>query len=111
MLKDSTRIAIRNGNYTSPGTPSLEESPLLRVLRRRRELRRRRRLELALLGRREGHEVDALEACVEIKISRRVRAESSRRPPRHRRDACSMAWRCRFLAARPSQDGRAIAAR
>ena len=34
-------------------------------------------------------------ACVEIKISRRVRAESSRRPPRHRRDACSMAWRCR----------------
>ena len=33
--------------------------------------------------------------CVEIKILRRVRAESSRRPPRHRRDACSMAWRCR----------------
>ena len=32
--------------------------------------------------------------CVEIKILRRVRAESSRRPPRHRRDACSMAWRC-----------------
>ena len=29
--------------------------------------------------------------CVEIKILRRVRAESSRRPPRHRRDACSMA--------------------
>ena len=28
---------------------------------------------------------------------------------RHRRDACSMAWRCRFLAARPSQDGRVIA--
>ena len=43
---------------------------------------------------------------VEIKILRRVRAESSRRPPRHRRDACSMAWRCRFLAARPSQVGR-----
>ena len=40
---------------------------------------------------------------------RRVRAESSHRPPRHRRDACSMAWRCRFLAARPSQDGRVIA--
>jgi hypothetical protein len=40
--------------------------------------------------------------CVEIKILRRVRAESSRRPPRHRRDACSMAWRCRFLTARPS---------
>ena len=47
-------------------------------------------------------------ACVEIKVLRRVRAESSRRPPRHRRDACSMAWRCRFLAARPSQDGRVI---
>ena len=46
---------------------------------------------------------------VEIKILRRVRAESSRRPPRHRRDACSMAWRCRFLAARTSQDGRVIA--
>ena len=47
--------------------------------------------------------------CVEIKILRRVRAESSRRPPRHRRDACSMAWRCRILTARPSQDGRVIA--
>ena len=32
--------------------------------------------------------------CVEIKSLRRVRAESSRRPPRHRHDACSMAWRC-----------------
>ena len=42
-------------------------------------------------------------ACVEIKILRRVRVESSRRPPRHRRDACSIAWRCRFLAARLSQ--------
>ena len=39
-------------------------------------------------------------ACVEIKILRRVRADSMRRPPRHRRDACSMAWRYRFLAAR-----------
>ena len=47
--------------------------------------------------------------CVEIKILRRVRAESSRRPPSHRRDACSMAWRCRFLAARPSQVGRVVA--
>jgi hypothetical protein len=37
---------------------------------------------------------------VVIKMLRRVRAESSRRPPRHRRDACSMAWRCRFLTAR-----------
>ena len=44
--------------------------------------------------------------CVEIKILRRVRAESSRLPPRRRRDACSMAWRCRFFTARPSQDGR-----
>ena len=35
--------------------------------------------------------------CVEIKILRRVR------------DACSMAWRCRFLTARPNQDGRVIA--
>ena len=35
---------------------------------------------------------DAL-LCVEIKILRRVRAESSRQPPLHRRDA-SMAWRC-----------------
>ena len=32
-------------------------------------------------------------ACVEIKILRRVCAESSRRPPRYRRDACSMARR------------------
>jgi hypothetical protein len=44
-------------------------------------------------------------ACVEIKILRRVRAEASRRPPRHRRDACSMAWRCEFLTARPRQHG------
>ena len=35
----------------------------------------------------------ALATCVEIKILRRVRAESSRQPPLHRRDA-SMAWRC-----------------
>ena len=48
-------------------------------------------------------------SCVEIKIIRRVRAESSRRPPRHRCDACSMAWRCRFLAARRDQRGRVIA--
>ena len=47
--------------------------------------------------------------CVEIKILRRGRAESSRRPPRHRCDACSTAWRCRFLTARRSQDGRVIA--
>ena len=42
--------------------------------------------------------------CVEIKFTAR-----SCRPPRHRRDACSMAWRCRFLAAPPSQDGSVIA--
>ena len=50
-----------------------------------------------------------VEACVEIKILRRVRAELPRRLPRHRRDACSMAWRCRFLAARRNQRGHAIA--
>ena len=42
-------------------------------------------------------------------ILRRVRAESSRRPPRHRRNACSMAWQCRFLTARRSQRGHVIA--
>ena len=30
---------------------------------------------------------NAVDTCVETKILRRVRAESSRRPPRHRRDA------------------------
>jgi len=37
--------------------------------------------------------------------------ESHRRDesPRHRRDACSIARRCRFPTARPSQDGRVIA--
>ena len=34
---------------------------------------------------------DIVATCVEINILRRVRADSSRRPPRHRRDACSMA--------------------
>ena len=29
--------------------------------------------------------------------------------PRHRCDACSIAWRCRFLTARRSQHGRVIA--
>ena len=53
--------------------------------------------------------IGTVTTCAGIKIVRRVRAESSRRPPRHRRDACSMAWRCRFLAARPSQVGRVIA--
>ena len=35
-------------------------------------------------------------------------SESPRRPPRHRRDACSMSWRCRFLTARRSQRGHVI---
>ena len=39
----------------------------------------------------------------------RVRPESPCRPPRHRRDACSMAWQCRFLTARRSQRGHVIA--
>jgi len=53
---------------------------------------------------------DVLWSCaVWNQILRRVRAEASRRHPRHRRDACSMAWRCRFLTARPSHDGRVIA--
>ena len=51
----------------------------------------------------------AARACVEIKISRRVRAESARRPPRRRRGVCSMAWRCRFRTARRSQHGRVVA--
>ena len=34
---------------------------------------------------------DDVLTCVEIKSSRRLRAESSRRHPRHQRDACSMA--------------------
>ena len=50
----------------------------------------------------------SVNSCVEIKILRRVPPESSRRPPRHRRDACSSSCWCRFLAARPSQDDRNI---
>ena len=53
-------------------------------------------------------DVEGAELCGKKKL-RRVRAESSRRPLRHRRDACSIAWWCSFLTARPSQDGRAIA--
>ena len=45
----------------------------------------------------------AVAFCVEIKISRRVRAASSRRPPRHLHDICSTAWRCGSLTARLSQ--------
>ena len=40
--------------------------------------------------------------CVEIKILRRVCAESSCRPPRHRCDACSMAF-ARFCNAVPDR--------
>ena len=57
----------------------------------------------------EAHESTMVLPCVEIKILRRVRAESPRRPPRHRRNACSMARRCRFLTTRWSQHGRIIA--
>ena len=64
---------------------------------------------LLLLAKQPSAVVRAVNTCVEIKILRRVRAESSHRPPRHRRDACSMAWRCQFLTARPSQDGHVIA--
>ena len=53
--------------------------------------------------------VDGVTGCVEIKILRLVRAKPSRRPPRHRRDACSMAWRCRFVTARRSWNGHVIA--
>ena len=52
--------------------------------------------------------INMVGVSAEIKIIRRVRAESSRRPPRHRRDTCSMAWRCRFLTAQRGQHGRII---
>ena len=55
-----------------------------------------------------GNVIPGLKMCGN-QILRRVRAESSRRPLRHRRAACSMAWRCRFLIARRGQDGRVIA--
>ena len=44
---------------------------------------------------------------VDIEVDGGVKIKSSRRV--HRRDACSMAWRYRFLTARRSQDGRVIA--
>ena len=52
-------------------------------------------------------------ACVEFQSkfygAFDIRAASSRRPPRNRRDTCSMAWRCRFLTARRSQHARVVA--
>ena len=57
--------------------------------------------------------VDLVRRQVPHAFGRHVRVQSlcqdQRPPPRHQRDACSMAWRCRFLAARQSQDGRVIA--
>jgi hypothetical protein len=44
----------------------------------------------------------SVNSCVEIKI-RRVRPESSRRPPRHRRDTCSLD-RARTAASSPRND-------
>ena len=45
----------------------------------------------------------AAATCVEISMLRRLRAESSRCPPRHLHDTCSTALRCRFLTARRGQ--------
>ena len=89
---------------------------LLRAAQRRRERDVSsapliQRLGVARLAGRDGVGQRLAVACVEIKILRRVRPESPRRPPRHRRDACSMAWRCRFLVARPSQRGHVVAAK
>ena len=44
-----------------------------------------------------------------IKMSRRVSATAEPWPPRHRRDACSTAWRCGSLTARLGQHGRIVA--
>ena len=49
-----------------------------------------------------------VEGCVEINLNRRDRT-----PARHRRDACSMAWRCLFtsdLRARSVSDAVAVMA-
>jgi hypothetical protein len=82
-----------------------------RFTHRSREDRRRRRLTGHAAAPRRGAApgrslapVHDAEDCVKIKILWRVRAESSRRPPRHRGGACSMAWRCRFLTARRAPD-------
>ena len=44
-----------------------------------------------------------------ISMSRRVSATAEPWPPRHRRDACSTAWRCGSLTARLGQHGRIVA--
>ena len=48
-------------------------------------------------------QVVAVAACVKIKLLRCVLG-SPRRPPRHRRDACSMVWRCRLGRLRHRQE-------
>ena len=49
-------------------------------------------------------------ACgVEIKVLRRARAASSRRPPRHLHDICSMAWRLTHPPGGPGRPPRSIA--
>ena len=62
-----------------------------RGLRLRRRVRPGRRRGLRARLRRRRRQARRVVPCVEIKILRRVRAESSRRPPRHRCDVCSMA--------------------
>ena len=47
--------------------------------------------------------------CAEIKLLRCVRAESSPRPPRHRRGASSTAWPCGSLTTRFSQHSHVVA--
>jgi hypothetical protein len=46
--------------------------------------------------------------CVETKCRGASSPTAHSWPPRHRRDACSMAWRCRFIAARRSQHSHVI---
>ena len=53
------------------------------------------------------HAIDKSVLCGNQSLTA-LRAESSRRPPCHRRDASSMAWRCRFLIAQQSQHGSVI---
>ena len=70
-----TAPALRAANTGSTGSTAAVDGPA------QRGGGRRSRVDL----------LAAFARCVEIKIFRRVRAESSRRPPRHRRDARSMA--------------------